>query len=206
MTSTIRARPESIELISGHPALDLVNTVSWRNDPERSTENLAEPHDLLAWAPRVTLLDEHRLAAIGIAMAQDGETAQRALGRIHELREALYEHLAGCIDHPDEPPQIRPGSALHRAFSGAVTVSSLAGTPARWELQADDPLDLARILALQTLDLLQTKPLGLLRRCDGDGCGWLFLDTTRNHSRRWCSSRDCGNRDRARRHYARKNR
>jgi predicted RNA-binding Zn ribbon-like protein len=42
-----------------------------------------------------------------------------------------------------------------------------------------------------------------LRRCDDDGCGWLFLDTTRNHSRRWCSSGDCGNRDRARRHYAR---
>jgi predicted RNA-binding Zn ribbon-like protein len=50
---------------------------------------------------------------------------------------------------------------------------------------------------------LQTMPADRLRRCDDQGCGWLFLDTTRNHSRRWCSSRDCGNRDRARRHYTR---
>jgi predicted RNA-binding Zn ribbon-like protein len=60
------------------------------------------------------------------------------------------------------------------------------------------------VLALHALDLVQTMPLDRLRRCDDDGCGWLFLDSTRNHSRRWCSSGDCGNRDRARRHYARR--
>ncbi|MFD3657498.1 CGNR zinc finger domain-containing protein [Streptomyces sp. NPDC058620] len=44
-----------------------------------------------------------------------------------------------------------------------------------------------------------------MRRCDGPGRGWFFLDRTRSSSRRWCSSGDCGNRDRARarRHYAR---
>jgi CGNR zinc finger len=60
-------------------------------------------------------------------------------------------------------------------------------------------------LALQVLDLLQSPHLHLhlLRRCHGPGCGWLFLDRTRSHTRRWCSSSDCGNRARARRHYAR---
>ncbi|MGW5559426.1 CGNR zinc finger domain-containing protein [Micromonospora sp. NPDC003944] len=33
---------------------------------------------------------------------------------------------------------------------------------------------------------------------DGEGCGWLFLDSTRNHSRRWCDPLDCGNRARVR--------
>jgi len=37
-----------------------------------------------------------------------------------------------------------------------------------------------------------------------DGCGWLFLDETRNRSRRWCSMKDCGNRAKARRHYRRR--
>jgi len=36
------------------------------------------------------------------------------------------------------------------------------------------------------------------------GCGWLFVDRTRNGSRRWCISALCGNRDKARRHYQRK--
>jgi predicted RNA-binding Zn ribbon-like protein len=92
---------------------------------------------------------------------------------------------------------------LQRALADATTASNLTGTPARWTLEALSPFDLARVLALHALDLLQTMPPDRLRRCDGDGCGWLFLDTTRNHSRRWCSSRDCGNRDRARRHYTR---
>ena len=79
---------------------------------------------------------------------------------------------------------------MHRAFADAVTTSSLAGTPARWNLEARAPPD----LTLHALDLVQTMPRERLRRCDDDGCGWLFLDTTRNHSRRWCRSGDCGNR------------
>jgi predicted RNA-binding Zn ribbon-like protein len=137
------------------------------------------------------------------AMADDPETADRVLRRVHELREQLYHHLADCIDHPGGEHQIAEGSQLHRAFADAITASSLTGTPARWTLEARVPLELPRVLALHALDLVQTMPPDRLRRCNDNGCGWLFLDTTRNHSRRWCSSGDCGNRDRARRHYAR---
>jgi predicted RNA-binding Zn ribbon-like protein len=203
MSSTIPSRPESIELIGGHPALDLVNTVSWRHDTDRWRENLAVPLDLLTWIRRAAILDEHHLAAMRFAMADDPKAAEGVLRRVHELREQLYHHLADCIDRPGGERQIGEGSPLHRAFADAITASSLAGAPARWVLEARVPLDLTRVLALQALDLVQTMPSDRLRRCDDDGCGWLFLDTTRNHSRRWCSSGDCGNRDRARRHYAR---
>jgi predicted RNA-binding Zn ribbon-like protein len=43
-----------------------------------------------------------------------------------------------------------------------------------------------------------------VRECSGDTCGWLFVDTSRNHSRRWCDMEDCGNRAKARRHYLRR--
>jgi predicted RNA-binding Zn ribbon-like protein len=43
-----------------------------------------------------------------------------------------------------------------------------------------------------------------VRVCAGEGCGWLFLDTSRNGRRIWCESGDCGNRERVRRHLARK--
>jgi predicted RNA-binding Zn ribbon-like protein len=204
MSSAITSPPESIELIGGHPALDLVNTVAWRQDTDRWRENLVVPLDLLRWTRRAAVLDEHQLSVIRSAMAEDPRTADGALRRVHELREQLYDHLVDCIDHRRGEHQIGEGSPLHRAFADAITASSLAGTPARWTLDARRPLDLARILALHALDLVQTMPAERLRRCDDDGCGWLFLDTTRNHSRRWCSSGDCGNRDRARRHYARK--
>jgi len=203
MSPTIPSRPQSIALIGGHPALDLVNTVSWRHDPDQWRENLAGPLDLLTWAHRAAVLDEPHLTAIRLAMAKEPETAAGVLRRVHELREQLYLHLADCIDAPGREHQIVEGSPLHRAFADAVTAGRLAGAPARWTLDARVPLDLPRVLALHALDLVQTMPRDRLRRCDDDGCGWLFLDTTRNHSRRWCSSGDCGNRDRARRHYAR---
>lgn len=203
MPSTIPSRPESIGLIGGHPALDLVNTVSWRHDTDRQRENLAVPLDLLAWAHRAAVLDKDHLTAMRLAIAEDRETAERVLRQVHELREQLYHHLADHIDHLGGEQPIRKDSPLQRALADAVTASSLSGTPARWTLQARGPLDLARVLALHALDLLQTMPADRLRRCDDHGCGWLFLDTTRNHSRRWCSSGDCGNRDRARRHYTR---
>jgi predicted RNA-binding Zn ribbon-like protein len=203
MPSTTPSQPGSIELIGGHSALDLVNTVSWRHDADRWRENLAVPLDLLTWAYRAAALDEHHLSAMRLAIVKDPETADSVLREVHELREQLYQHLADHIDHFGGEHQIGEGSPLHRALVDAVTASSLAGTPARWTLQARRPLDLPRVLALHALDLLQTMPPDRLRRCDDDGCGWLFLDTTRNHSRRWCSSGDCGNRDRARRHYAR---
>jgi predicted RNA-binding Zn ribbon-like protein len=199
----IPARPQSIDLIGGHCALDLVNTVSWRHDSDQWRENLAVPLDLLTWSHRAAVLDAHQLSATRLAMAQDRDTADSILRQVHEFREQLYQHLADLIDQPGGEHQIRVGSSLHRAFADAVAASSLTGTPARWTLQARHPRDLTPVLALHALDLLQTMPADRLRRCDGQGCGWLFLDTTRNHSRRWCSSRDCGNRDRARRHYTR---
>lgn len=203
MSPTIPARPQSIALIGGHPALDLVNTVSWRHDPDQWRENLATPADLLTWADRAAVLHEPHLTAIRLAMEDHPRRAEGILRRVHELREQLYLHLAGCIDDPAGEHQIEEGCPLHGAFADAVAASRLAGTPARWTLEPRDPLDLARVLALHALDLVQTMPVHRLRRCDDDGCGWLFLDTTRNHSRRWCSSSECGNRDRARRHYAR---
>jgi len=203
MPSAIPPQPESIELIGGHLALDLVNTVSWRHDPDRWRENLAEPHDLLTWAHRAPDLDGDDFSILRSAIAKDPQAAERVLHDVRELREHLYQHLGACIDHPDTKPQVERAAPLHRTLIDAVAASNLAGTPARWKLEPSTASGLTRVLALHALDLLQTMPRERLRRCDDAGCGWLFLDTTRNHSRRWCSSGDCGNRDRARRHYTR---
>ena len=45
---------------------------------------------------------------------------------------------------------------------------------------------------------------GGVKVCGGEGCGWMFLDESRNVSRRWCDSRDCGNCERVRKYLARK--
>jgi len=53
-------------------------------------------------------------------------------------------------------------------------------------------------------DLLVSSELKGVKQCADDACGWLFMDKSRNNSRRWCSMKDCGNRAKAHRHYLRK--
>lgn len=73
-----------------------------------------------------------------------------------------------------------------------------------WELSGGDPaLDLPLWSVIrEAAELLTSGRLAQVRECAGDACSWLFLDTTKNHSRRWCSMRGCGNRARVRRHRA----
>jgi predicted RNA-binding Zn ribbon-like protein len=52
-------------------------------------------------------------------------------------------------------------------------------------------------------ELLTSDDLAYVRRCASESCGWLFLDKTKNHRRRWCEMKTCGNRDKARRYYQR---
>jgi predicted RNA-binding Zn ribbon-like protein len=67
-----------------------------------------------------------------------------------------------------------------------------------WEVDG-----LVGTLAMAAARLLERADLTRLRECQDDDCGWLFLDRSKNGSRRWCSSADCGNRARAKRHYER---
>ncbi len=75
--------------------------------------------------------------------------------------------------------------------------------PFEWSTALDSVRDLPDELALRAWRLLEREDPERIRQCQGTGCGWLFLDRTRNASRVWCSSTDCGNRTRARRHYQR---
>jgi predicted RNA-binding Zn ribbon-like protein len=67
---------------------------------------------------------------------------------------------------------------------------------------SDDPLEKVLCEAVRsTADLLLSNQIGRVKQCEE--CGWLFYDTTRNRSRRWCDMKSCGNRAKARRHYGR---
>ena len=48
-------------------------------------------------------------------------------------------------------------------------------------------------VASSAAELLTSAALEDTRECDSEGCGWLFLDTSRSRRRRWCDMRDCGN-------------
>ncbi len=199
MATTSKPAPE---LVGGHVALDLVNTVSWRLDDARRHDYLPDFPALAEWCHGTGLLDDTATQDLLMATLRHSRSAQQAVHDTRALREHLHTLLAPLVDDARNAVAVPP--ALRLQLLDALAHSDLIGPPMRWQLTVHQPADIPRLLALRTLDLLQTLPLYPLRRCHGAGCGWLFLDRTRSHTRRWCSSSDCGNRDRARRHYARR--
>ena len=190
------------ELVGGHPALDLVNTVSWRLDDGRRRDNVVDLVSLLGWCQRAGLMDAATAAELAEMSPPDDTLTHRVLSDVRGLREKLATVLELHMDTRSTGAVVIPPE-LRACLVNALSRSDLTGSPARWVLRVRQPSDLPDLLAVLALDLLQSHELHRLRCCEGPGCGWLFLDRTRSNTRRWCSSSDCGNRDRARRHYAR---
>ncbi|MEU9984072.1 CGNR zinc finger domain-containing protein [Streptomyces sp. NPDC050856] len=188
-------------LIGGHVVLDFANTVAWRLDERRAADRMTGPGALLAWAGRSGLLEADRVGVLLRAADEDPATAAHALDAARRLRTALHRLLDSAVDglspRPEDLAVVRRGflDAWHRA-------GCAPDLPLRPELVAAAPGDVVHLLALGTAELL-SAPLTGLRRCQGAGCGWFFLDRSRSHTRRWCRTDDCGNRERVRRHYAR---
>lgn len=73
-----------------------------------------------------------------------------------------------------------------------------------WQWQeAGTPEDLLRPIVYSAAQLLTHPQCTQLRQCGGDKCTWLFIDESKNQSRRWCDMKICGNRAKSRRHYQR---
>ncbi len=193
----------TVELVGGHAALDLVNTVSWRLDPARRRDYLCDPAALADWLPRVGLLGTEQAHELLMGSTGQPRRGIRALVEVRTLREQLHTLLEPLVTGCESLDALVVRPELNRRLAGAIAHSELSGSPMRWRLTVREPSDVPRLLTLAVLDLLESPRLAMLRRCEGPGCAWLFLDASRSHTRRWCSSLDCGNRDRARRHYAR---
>jgi predicted RNA-binding Zn ribbon-like protein len=207
--------------IGGHLALDLCNTVSWRLDPVRRIDRLAGAVELVDWFATLTGLPAADRDRLDRVLADRPVAGEKALVAVKELRDttirALDAHLGpASSEGTGGGPRPTDGTAddaaadiarLAGAWRAALAVATTAARlPWRWRVEPAGPGDLVHVLALAVADLMHRQQPSGLRRCDGDGCGWLFLDTTRNHSRRWCDPLDCGNRARVRSYAERRRR
>ncbi|MET9953081.1 CGNR zinc finger domain-containing protein [Streptomyces sp. NPDC006339] len=173
--------------IAGHPVLDFTNTVAWRTDESRRAERVPDAAAWARWA-----------ATAGLGAAPPSDEDEAVLNGLRGLREALAAVLDALVDGTTPPAPA--WETLRRA---ALAAREAAALPPAFPLRPV-PASLPDALALLAEELLSdARALARVRRCAGPGCGWFFLDRSRNGARRWCSSSDCGNRDRARRHYAR---
>ncbi len=194
------------DLDGGHPVLDFTNTVDWRGTG-RDHDWLNDYFDLLAWSQRTGFLSAQEIGELAARAAAHPRQAAAALEQARELREATAALLHAALEgRPPAPEPLRLFNRhLGRALSQAVLQPGTERTY-RLELAAGGNAleDVAQRLAKQAADLLTAFDPARLKICGNPGCGWMFLDGTRNASRRWCDMAACGNRVKARRFYSRK--
>lgn len=193
------------DLSGGALCLDFANTVSRRHLPKLRAEHLADYSDLLAFAEQSNLLPPKLIATLRSQSSRNPLEAADAFRKAILFREGLYRAFSAVAHNkrarPDDLQQIN--DAALEALQHRNLTQAKEGY--RWEWQFDGS-DLDRILwpiAQSAADLLTSNDRDDIRECGAPDCEWLFLDHSRNGSRRWCDMKSCGNRQKARRHYQR---
>ncbi|HXB57377.1 MAG TPA: CGNR zinc finger domain-containing protein, partial [Vicinamibacteria bacterium] len=170
----------------------------------RPRELLRSYLDLLAWGEQAALLSPGQARRLRARAGRRGGEAEAARRRALLLREALYSVFSAVAAGRAIPP--RALLVLNAALPSALARLRIVGTRGAldWGFSADADFDRVLWPVIQSAGELLTSPAReRLRECAAPNCAWLFLDASRNRSRRWCDMSVCGNRAKARRHYRR---
>jgi predicted RNA-binding Zn ribbon-like protein len=185
--------------------LDFCNTAdgdinqSWK-------ENLTTYADLVAWSQQAGTLNDREATFLLHIAAQQPAQAESVLQEAVTLRFTIY-HVFAAIAHeyPIEDEALEDlNTTLKSALAWLRVVPTEHGFDYAWDGTGDPLRRPLWPVVWSAAELLTSHDkLQLVRECGGPTCSWLFLDTSRNHRRRWCSMEGCGNRAKARRHYHR---
>lgn len=193
-----------LELVGGALCLDFVNTVDPRHGRHRR-EYLTSYSTLVSWAAHAGAIETGDAATLQAEARRHPKRARQVHRDAIALREHAYEIFLAVMDSRPLPPASIRSFNRHLARASARRQVIARGGSLGWGWLGER--DLERVLwpvLWAMADLLMGSSRDRIRECPGDGtCGWLFLDGTKNRSRRWCSMKTCGNRAKARRHYHR---
>lgn len=197
-------RVTGLRIVGGHPALDLANTISSRRGGT-GIDCLATYDDLLLWAARQGVMDEADADKLRTAAQLDPVAAAVTLQNAKQLRECIWRMWTAMQAGTD--PSAADLALLTCEVLAAQRARVLRWSGARgwWQWTEAAGLDAvtARV-ALAAAELFAGEHLHRIRECEGLQCGWLFLDATRNGTRRWCVAEQCGSLDRVTRFRAKR--
>ncbi|QBD80188.1 hypothetical protein EPA93_31105 [Ktedonosporobacter rubrisoli] len=199
-----RKHAGTLELRGERLCLDFTNTVGWHAS-DHPQEWLLSYADLLAWSRHAGIVTASQNEQLLQEARSRPALAEEVLRRAITLREACYR-IFSCVVQ-DCSPKVEDLSILQNAYAQAMVHAQVVPIGERFtfnwpgdEQALDFPL---WPIAHSATELLLSEELHRVKACPGDGCGWLFVDKSRNQSRRWCNGQDCGNRVRVRQHYQR---
>lgn len=184
--------------------MDFINTVSWRESAEKRRDWFTSYAKLVDWCIHAKVLTGQQAKALLLKAEEKPSEAGDVVKQAIEMREVMYRIFKSISKETSPNP---PDPELFNEFM-CHFYQTLQVIPEKDHYtlkfkQTEKNLDTMLPPILQSaVDLLVSKnDLERVKQCEGDPCGWLFFDTSRNRSRRWCSMADCGNRAKARRFY-----
>jgi predicted RNA-binding Zn ribbon-like protein len=198
----VKEQRRTFQLIAGHTALDLVNTLDWRFRESGSEELLASYEDVVHFVEQAELIDAKR--ARHLSRSAQSFAGSRTLEQVRALREALADLIySGLDEHDVSSASLR---TLEKFLQEARAHTRLARHGARlqwdWDGAEAKPEFPLWALTRAASRLMLSENVEKVRACANPDCRWLFLDTSKNHTRRWCDMKICGNRMKARRYKA----
>ncbi|MBL6444903.1 CGNR zinc finger domain-containing protein [Fulvivirga sp. 29W222] len=190
---------DSISLHGGWLCLDFINTVhDWTvADPE---DYLVSYDDVLRWSARMNTLPAEDIDQLQKTF-QHSEKADLLLKGIVEARAVLYSLFIAIIR------QQEVGAVVQEQFNELLseTMSKLgvdvSDTPSYFWKGKELRKPIYPVIK-SAYDLLMSGKLGRVKECGA--CGWVFLDKSKNNSRRWCDMQACGSAAKAKRYYRKK--
>lgn len=194
------------ELVGGRLCLDFVNTLNGSRETGQTEEKLTSYSDLVSWGRQAGIVTEREARGLLKEAAHSPEKAAEVVARARDLREVIYR-IFSSITHGRSPSKDDLNTlniALSEAMAQSQVVRGADGFTWDWSTKADT---LDRVLwpvARSAAELLTSEEVNRARVCEAGDCTWLFMDLSKNRSRRWCDMKYCGNRAKSRRHYERK--
>lgn len=192
--------------LTGYLALDFANTSDWRTS-DHPDDFLTSYRDLVAWSRHAGVLSERMAQRILQRAARHTAEARSVFSRAIALREVIFRIFSAVAtkDHPAKADIELLNVELRKAYSHL----RIKRTPEEfvWEwAEAHESLEcmLWAVVRAACELLVDKEALLYLRECPGEGCNWLFVDKSRNRTRRWCDMNVCGNRAKVAAHYERK--
>jgi predicted RNA-binding Zn ribbon-like protein len=202
---TVRVHVEDVDFMGGHPALDFVDTVGGMLDRPVSDDDeyLRSYDDLVELGLKTETLSARAARRLRRAAGEKPDEAQAALEAALEAR-AVVDAVFRPVVEGSKPPA-KALEALGRLGAAAAAQGRLAEAGGRVEWSWEDAPGLDASLwplVHSAVELATDGPLDRVSQCGR--CRWLFLDTTKNHSRRWCSMEGCGTDAKMERYVARR--
>jgi predicted RNA-binding Zn ribbon-like protein len=185
------------DLCGGYLAIDFANTVESRHTAN-PIERLTDYPALVAFSEQSGLIDAQKAARLRAWAAAEPRAAAAIAAQALELRDALYAIFSAIAEHKDPPPASL--EVLNRAWGSLQLGPSFTW---QWSAGPEAPDAMLGQVLISAVELLNSPRRERIRGCGADDCLWLFLDTSKNASRRWCDMNQCGNRTKARRFYRR---